>query len=177
MAPPDTRRPASTPSAAAAPRAWPGYPYPLGATWDGAGTNFAIFSENATAVELCLFDSPEAPLPTRTVRLREQTAFVWHSYLPDVGPGTYYGYRVHGAYAPERGLRFNPSKLLVDPYARALAGPVTLGAPSRSATVSASRGPGSSTTRTARGVPKGWSSTPPSTGRATGRRARRCTAR
>jgi isoamylase len=103
---------------------WPGQPYPLGPTWDGRGTNFALYSENATAVELCLFDSPSADEPKRTVRLRERTAFVWHGYLPDVGPGTYYGYRVHGPYEVWRGLRFNPFKLLVDPYAKALAGPV-----------------------------------------------------
>jgi isoamylase len=103
---------------------WPGSPYPLGATWDGKGTNFALYSENATAVELCIFDKPDDTTPSRTVRLREQTAFVWHGYLPDVGPGTYYGYRVNGYYDPSRGLRYNPFKLLVDPYAKALAGSV-----------------------------------------------------
>ena len=105
-------------------RVWPGQPYPLGATWTGEGTNFAIFSENAEEVELCLFDSPEAAEPTRCVRLRERTAFVWHGYLPEIGPGQLYGYRISGPYDPARGLRFNPYKLLIDPYARALAGRV-----------------------------------------------------
>ena len=103
---------------------WPGKPFPLGASWDGSGTNFAIYSENATEVELCLFDRPDADEPVRTARLRERTAFVWHGYLHGVGPGQYYGYRVNGAYQPDRGLRFNPFKLLIDPYAHALAGPI-----------------------------------------------------
>jgi glycogen operon protein len=103
---------------------WPGRPFPLGATWDGTGTNFAIYSEHATEVELCLFDSPTAADPRRCVRLRERTAHVWHGYLPEIGPGQYYGYRVNGPYQPDRGLRFNPFKLLIDPYARALAGKV-----------------------------------------------------
>jgi isoamylase len=103
---------------------WPGEPFPLGATWDGAGTNFAIYSENASEVELCLFDAPDSAEPSRSYRLRERTAFVWHGYLPDVGPGQYYGYRVNGRYEPARGLRFNPFKLLIDPYAKALAGRV-----------------------------------------------------
>ena len=97
----------------------PGRPYPLGATWDGQGTNFALYSENATGIELCLFD--EQGVETR-VPLREQTAFVWHGYLPSVKPGQRYGYRVHGEYAPERGLRFNPNVVLLDPYAKALDG-------------------------------------------------------
>ncbi|MCD0157926.1 glycogen debranching protein GlgX [Deinococcus sp. 6GRE01] len=97
----------------------PGRPYPLGATWDGKGTNFALYSENASGVELCLFD--EHGTETR-VPLREQTAFVWHGYLPAVKPGQRYGYRVHGEYAPERGLRFNPNVVLLDPYAKALDG-------------------------------------------------------
>jgi isoamylase len=105
-------------------KVWPGEPYPLGATWDGKGTNFAIFSENATEVELHLFDRENDPQPANVVRLRERTAFVWHGYLPDIGPGQYYGYRVNGRYDPARGLRFNPFKLLVDPYAKALAGPI-----------------------------------------------------
>ncbi len=101
---------------------WPGQPYPLGATWDGQGTNFAIFSERAADVELCLFESPQAAEPSHCYRLRERTAFVWHGYLPGVGPGQLYGYRIGGAYDPSRGLRFNPFKLLIDPYAKALAG-------------------------------------------------------
>jgi isoamylase len=103
---------------------WPGTPYPLGATWDGEGTNFAIYSENATEVELCLFAHPEDARPQRTARLRERTAMVWHGYLPGVRPGQYYGFRAHGPYEPARGLRFNPFKLLIDPYAKALAGSV-----------------------------------------------------
>jgi isoamylase len=103
---------------------WPGRPYPLGATWDGEGTNFAIYSENATEVELCLFDSPDAAEPIRCYRLRERLAYVWHGYLPGIGPGQFYGYRVNGPYEPGRGLRFNPFKLLIDPYAKALAGRV-----------------------------------------------------
>lgn len=89
------------------------------ASWNGQGTNFALYSENASGVELCLFD--EQGTETR-VALREQTAFVWHGYLPDVKPGQRYGYRVHGEYAPERGLRFNPNVVLLDPYAKALDG-------------------------------------------------------
>ncbi|TML90123.1 MAG: glycogen debranching protein GlgX [Actinobacteria bacterium] len=96
---------------------WPGLPEPLGATWDGEGTNFALFSEAAEAVELCLFDEGgrEERLP-----LAEVTAHVWHGYVPGVAPGQHYGYRVHGPYDPGWGLRFNPAKLLVDPYARAI---------------------------------------------------------
>ncbi len=101
---------------------WPGQPYPLGATWDGAGVNFALFSERATAVELCLFDGPNTSQVREQVTLRERTDLVWHGYIPDLGPGQLYGYRVHGPHAPDRGLRFNPAKLLIDPYSRALAG-------------------------------------------------------
>jgi glycogen operon protein len=96
---------------------WPGHRYPLGATYDGTGTNFAIFSEVAEAVELCLFD---ASGNERKVQLHEQDAFVWHAYLPGVEPGQRYGYRVYGPYEPSRGLRCNPHKLLLDPYARAV---------------------------------------------------------
>ena len=98
---------------------WPGEAYPLGATFDGSGTNFAIFSEVAEKVELCLFD--DADTETR-VELREVDAFVWHCYLPNVGPGQRYGFRVHGPYEPEKGHRCNPSKLLLDPYAKAIEG-------------------------------------------------------
>jgi glycogen operon protein len=105
-------------------RAWPGRPYPLGATWDGAGVNFALFSEHASGVELCLFDRADAGRPTATVRLRERTEFVWHVYVPDVRPGQFYGYRVDGRWEPEEGLRFNRDKLLLDPYARAISGVV-----------------------------------------------------
>jgi isoamylase len=104
---------------------WSGKPYPLGATWDGEGVNFAIFSEHATAVELCLFDSLEAPLESVRIPIADHTDQVWHCYLPGVRPGQLYGYRVHGPYEPQAGLRFNPRKLLVDPYAKALAGEIT----------------------------------------------------
>ena len=105
-------------------RVWSGAPYPLGATWDGAGVNFALFSENAQAVDLCLFDADGAE---QRVRLHEQTDLVWHCYLPDVRPGQRYGYRVHGAYDPARGHRFNPHKLLIDPYAKRIDGGVEWG--------------------------------------------------
>ncbi len=102
-------------------RVWPGEPYPLGATWDGKGVNFALFSENADKVELCLFDvTGEREL--KRVQLPEYTNEVWHAYLPDVRPGQLYGYRVYGPYEPEKGHRFNPNKLLIDPYAKALSG-------------------------------------------------------
>ncbi|HEY8371701.1 MAG TPA: glycogen debranching protein GlgX [Pseudonocardiaceae bacterium] len=100
-------------------RPWPGSPYPLGAHYDGAGTNFALFSEVAERVELCLFDDDGRE--TR-VDLPEVDGFVWHGYLPGVGPGQRYGYRVHGPYDPARGLRCNPHKLLLDPYAKAVSG-------------------------------------------------------
>ena len=105
----------------------PGSRFPLGATPDGEGTNFAIFSENATGVDLCLFDADGKE--TGCVPLREVTAHVWHGYLRDIGPGQQYGYRVHGSFAPEEGHRFNDAKLLIDPYARALAGTVDWSAP------------------------------------------------
>jgi isoamylase len=99
-------------------RVWPGSPYPLGATWDGNGVNFALFSEHATRVELCLLDSPAATHEILTIPLPEQTDMVWHGYLPDVRPGQLYGYRVHGPFDPRSGQRFNPNKLLFDPYAK-----------------------------------------------------------
>ncbi len=105
-------------------RVLPGTPTPLGATWNGQGVNFALFSEHATGVELCLFDRREDETESRRVRLAERTDFVWHAYLPEIRPCQLYGYRVEGPYDPERGHRFNPSKLLLDPYARALAGSV-----------------------------------------------------
>ncbi|MEA2931509.1 MAG: isoamylase, partial [Actinomycetota bacterium] len=113
---------------------WPGNPSPPGATWDGQGTNFALYSERATAVDLCLFDDDQlggplgeppggtdASVETR-LPLIEVDAHVWHGYVPGVMPGQRYGYRVHGPWDPARGLRFNPSKLLVDPYALAIDG-------------------------------------------------------
>ena len=108
-------------------RVWPGRPYPLGATWDGTGVNFALFSEHATGVELCLFREPEDAEAAATIRLTERTDQVWHCYLPDARPGQYYGYRVHGPYEPEKGFRFNPAKLLIDPYAKAITGAIKWG--------------------------------------------------
>src|SRR5215217_447953 len=105
-------------------RLWPGSPFPLGATYDGTGTNFAVFSEVADAVELCLFDADGAE--TR-VALPERTAQVWHGYAPTAGPGQRYGFRVHGPYEPAAGLRCHPSKLLLDPYATAVEGEVDWG--------------------------------------------------
>ncbi|WP_448191948.1 glycogen debranching protein GlgX [Azospirillum sp. sgz301742] len=98
-------------------------PYPLGATWDGLGVNFALFSANATRVELCLFDR-EGRRELERIELPEYTDEVWHGYVPDARPGTVYGYRVHGPYEPRAGHRFNPNKLLIDPYAKHLVGPL-----------------------------------------------------
>jgi isoamylase len=103
-------------------RLWPGTPYPLGATWDGAGANFALFSENATGVELCLFGCESGDEQTECITLQERTDQVWHCYLPYVRPGQLYGYRVHGPYEPRAGHRFNSNKLLLDPYAKAISG-------------------------------------------------------
>jgi isoamylase len=104
--------------------ALPGRPSPLGAAWDGAGTNFALASAHATAVDLCLFTAPADSRASAQLELRRGDGGVWHAYLPGVRPGQLYGYRVHGPYAPEQGHRFNPAKLLLDPYARAVSGPV-----------------------------------------------------
>jgi isoamylase len=100
---------------------WRGRPNPLGATWDGQGVNFALYSEHAEKVELCLFD-PKGRREIERIELRDRTDFVWHCYLPDARPGQLYGYRVHGPYAPEQGHRFNAHKLVLDPYARMLVG-------------------------------------------------------
>jgi len=100
---------------------WPGRPFPLGPDWDGSGTNFSLFSENAERVELCLFDEHGGE---ERIDVNERTAYNWHCYLPGVGPGTRYGYRVHGAYDPASGRRFNPAKLLIDPYAKQIEGAV-----------------------------------------------------
>jgi isoamylase len=105
-------------------RVWPGGPHPLGATWDGEGVNFALFSERATNVQLCLFDHETQAEPTETINMPETTDHVWHAYLPDVRPGALYGYRVDGPFEPEHGHRFNSSKLLIDPYAKAVSGPI-----------------------------------------------------
>ena len=104
-------------------RLWPGKPYPLGATWDGSGTNFALFSANAEAVELCLFDETGNREIAR-LSVREYTHEIWHCYIPDVRPGQLYGYRVYGPYSPHEGHRFNHHKLLLDPYAQALRGSI-----------------------------------------------------
>ncbi len=101
---------------------WQGHPYPLGATWDGEGTNFALFSEYAEKVELCLFDPADPLRQIAVCRLREKTDHVYHGYLPEVKPGMLYCYRVHGPWKPEEGHRFNANKLLLDPYAKAING-------------------------------------------------------
>jgi glycogen operon protein len=102
-------------------RVWPGHPYPLGATWNGVGVNFAIFSAHATKVELCLFDTADAQHESVRVTLPEQTDMVWHGFLPDARPNQLYGYRIHGPYDPANGHRFNPSKVVMDPYAKSVA--------------------------------------------------------
>jgi isoamylase len=102
-------------------RVWPGFPYPLGATWTGIGVNFAIFSAQATKVELCIFDSPDAERESERIVLPEQTDQVWHAFLPDARPNQIYGYRLHGPYEPAAGHRFNPNKVVMDPYARSVA--------------------------------------------------------
>ena len=102
-------------------RVWPGRPYPLGATWNGSGVNFALYSENATNVELCLFESPDASKEYCRISLPESTDLVWHCYLPDILPDQVYGYRVYGPHEPEKGHRFNPNKILLDPYAKGIA--------------------------------------------------------
>lgn len=107
---------------------WRGEPYPLGATLTEEGVNFALYTEDATAVELCLFDSAEPDASELRIPVTEQTDQTWHGLLPEIGPGQLYGYRVHGGYEPGRGLRFNHSKLLLDPYAQAIAGQINWGA-------------------------------------------------
>ena len=102
----------------------PGKPFPLGATWDGEGINFALFAENATAVDLCLFDSTEDTIETVRITVKERSHHVWHVYVPDILPGQLYGYRVDGPFDPEQGHRFNVNKVLIDPYAKAIAGTI-----------------------------------------------------
>ncbi len=104
----------------------PGAPYPLGAHWQGDGTNFAIYSQHATSIEICLFEDGDDE-PATVIPLPERTNFVWHGWIHGIDPGTRYGIRAHGPYQPESGLRFNPAKLLVDPYARALSGEIAWG--------------------------------------------------
>lgn len=101
---------------------YPGSPSPLGATWDGNGVNFALYTENATGVDLCLFDEPLGKPEVHRIKIKEVTHQVWHVYIPDLKPGQLYGYRVYGPYEPENGNRFNPNKVLIDPYAKAIAG-------------------------------------------------------
>ena len=103
------------------PAVWPGKPYPLGSTWDGEGVNFALFSERAQRVDLCLFDA-KGRIETHRIQLPEQTNQVWHGYLPEARPGLLYGYRVYGPYDPAQGLRFNHNKLLLDPYTKQIHG-------------------------------------------------------
>ncbi|MCK9517720.1 MAG: alpha-amylase family glycosyl hydrolase, partial [Dehalococcoidia bacterium] len=105
-------------------RTLPGHPYPLGATWDGSGVNFALFSEHAHRVELCFFDPQEPSRQVACIPMREQTDLVWHVYVPEARPGFLYGYRVYGPFDPAHGLRFNYHKLLLDPYAKAISGTV-----------------------------------------------------
>ena len=101
---------------------YPGKPYPQGATYDGEGVNFALFARHAEGVELCLFDSDQSDAQEERIPIKERTHDIWHIYLPDLKPGQHYGYRVYGPYKPEEGLRFNPNKLLIDPYTKAIAG-------------------------------------------------------
>ena len=103
---------------------YPGSPHPLGATWDGNGVNFALYTENATGVDLCLFDEPLGKTEVHRIKVKEVTHQVWHVYIPGLKPGQLYGYRVYGPYEPENGHRFNPNKLLIDPYAKAIAGSI-----------------------------------------------------
>ena len=108
-------------------RVFPGAPYPLGATVTPQGVNFAIFSENATGVDLCLFDSANSPTEILRIPLSERTEHVWHCLLPESDPGQLYGFRVHGPFDPQHGHRFNPAKLLLDPYAKAITGLINWG--------------------------------------------------
>src|ERR1700733_13881580 len=110
----DARVDTALPNVARKSRVREGSPFPLGATWTGLGVNFALFSANASKVELCLFDDPTGP-ETERIELPEYTDEVWHGFLPDARPGTIYGYRVHGPYEPDNGHRFNSQKLLLDP--------------------------------------------------------------
>src|SRR5678815_1474361 len=113
-----TRTPRSAPPETT--RTRPGAVHPLGATFDGAGVNFSLFSEHATKVELCLFDGVDETKETHRIPLPEHTDMVWHGYFPDVEPGQLYGFRVHGPFEPQNGHRFNPNKVVLDPYAKAI---------------------------------------------------------
>ncbi|MRX46339.1 glycogen debranching protein GlgX [Pedobacter puniceum] len=103
-------------------KVYPGKPYPLGATWDGKGVNFTLYADNATGVDLCLFNTTKDETESVKIRIKERTHQIWHCYVPDIEPGQLYGFRVYGPYEPENGHRFNPHKLLIDPYAKAIAG-------------------------------------------------------
>src|SRR5215467_5458424 len=118
---PSTEQLAAAAAASGTDLVWPGSGSPLGASFDGVGTNFSIFSEVAEAVELCLLDGDRQE---RRIPLTEVDGGIWHAYVPGAVSGQRYGYRVHGPYAPEQGVRCNPAKLLLDPYARAVAGEV-----------------------------------------------------
>ena len=119
-----TRRPRASwgTSSSARPSVRPGRPYPLGATPDAEGVNFALYSENASEVEVCLYDADDPRRETQRLRLREVTAHVWHGHVPGLAVGQLYGFRVKGPWKPKQGLRFNANKLLMDPYARAVSG-------------------------------------------------------
>ena len=101
---------------------WRGQPYPLGATWDGSGVNFALFSEHANGVELCLYREEDPSTEIARIPVKERTDLVWHVYIPGLKPGQLYGYRVDGPYEPQKGHRFNPAILVLDPYGKALSG-------------------------------------------------------
>ena len=157
-------------------RVWPGRPYPLGATWDGKGVNFALFSEHATKVELCLFDAVDAAKEAHRIPLPEYTDHVWHAYLPDVLPGQLYGYRVHGPYEPQQGHRFNPHKVVLDPYAKLIGRDVRWADESSAIAWATRRGTCRLTSATARRLPPWrWSSIRPSPGGMIARRAPRGT--
>jgi isoamylase len=118
-----SERPAGGKADALISAVWPGRAYPRGATWDGEGVNFSLFSAHADRVELCIFDD-SGRHEIQRLNIRERTDSNWHAYLPEARPGLLYGYRVHGPYDPERGHRFNPHKLLIEPYAKHLQGPL-----------------------------------------------------
>ena len=105
-------------------KTYPGSPYPLGATWSEGGVNFALYADNATGVDLCLFNSPKGEPESVKIKIKERTHHIWHIFAPGLKPGQLYGYRVHGPYKPEEGHRYNPNKLLIDPYAKAIAGTI-----------------------------------------------------
>ncbi|VVC56633.1 protein of unknown function [Beijerinckiaceae bacterium RH AL1] len=153
-----------------------GRPYPLGATWDGRGVNFALFSAHATKVELCLFDHFSEKERER-IELPEFTDEVWHGYLPDARPGTIYSYRVYGPYEPEQGHRFNPNKLVLDPYAKAIEGQLTWHPAVFGYVMESGDDTTFDTRDSAKYMPKARVIDPPSPGVATSRCARHSTSR